>query len=458
MSRFEAVCEQHENGKYYNVYRDKKTNRYYRINDDTVEECFDLSIIASYEFVKKYRVKKAVKASTILLTSALVLGVSGYKIVDSVKTGISNYQNREYNELNELGTKAYLLNAIEENKSINNDMLNKYIDVISECDLSQEYIIKLSNLLKTYQFKENSIRVRDLELLLSLDDHGFVANQLYNYVNKIASTNLNLKIANLFVDDEDIVNKLFNGESLDELLSEKIDKDIDYKKLEKDPSILDEELNKNEEKYNEYAGVLNHNIFAPWIRKIVITENALSFDIYLKNNGNNIKDISSYVYNYSYYETFYSHDTYDYNTLENRVRLYYLVNAELNTIMDYDDQDEMIINEITNPHSKYLNKIDYQSYLSHGTLDFSKLSMLSDLAYYGNIDAAFDLLIELDKCLKIEVKENNMLESDYLIFQKNVLNTLQLIDYSKYETYWKKTNEENNSLEEIRSLKKSCNL
>lgn len=310
MSRFVSICDLKENGKSYRVYQDKQTKKYYKVNGDEVIEFCDRSIIKAKELKNKCKVVKAIKASSFAIASALLISASSIvvaNISEKTQEWIEDKKNKDYIELEKIGSFNYLIAAVKENNSIDYQKIEKYLKILSQYDLNDEYVIRLGNLLKNYQFGENVITREDLELLLGLEDHGFVANELYAYVNGIVLNDQYSDVANVLVDDTNVVNDLFNGISIETILEEELNHNISWDNLD---NVLNSKLEEKERKYSCFEGILNHNIFEKYVRKIVINENSLTYDIYLKNSQGKIIDISNEVYYLKYLEKFYTTDNF----------------------------------------------------------------------------------------------------------------------------------------------------
>ena len=88
--------------------------------------------------------------------------------------------------------------------------------------MSDTYFITFSLKLKNYNFSNSRITIDELDELFDLNDYGFVANELYDYVHKTDSYKKYQVTANLFVNDDDVLRRLFALEDLEDLIYEKV--------------------------------------------------------------------------------------------------------------------------------------------------------------------------------------------------------------------------------------------
>lgn len=459
MSRFKYICQLKSEGKTYNVYKDKKTNEYYKIDGITVRRIFGDDIrIAEALTENKIKEKANFKLPYALLVSTLIL----LKIITTFDAEkLPFFEEKEEIEvddefaydhlLDELGGSTYLNQAISENKTIKDKNIDKYIEILSNVDIDKKDYTLLASKFSEYNFKNEEISIEELTDLLDLNDNGFVASELYCYVNNVKNNDKFMMISNIFAGEKDVIRRLLASENLEALISEKVGAKVSIDDIEENKKVR-KYLDAKEEKYSLYDGKLQNNIF----NKFICLNKNDEYNYYIDEKDGKLTNITYDFYLFEFKKKIGDDDKVNYSDASDRKLVYFYATAILNDYYIEPTAEDMIYGTLLSLKSDdYLNMFDLYGYLCNYEFDYKKALNLSALCYDRS---AIPLLQEVNLCLKEEVKEGNISEAEYLAFIKDVTNYLQSNDYDELKRFWE-ANKENKSIEGFSlNLKKDCKI
>lgn len=432
-SNFEQVCSMIEDEQQFKVFRCKDNGEYLRLGETGVDKVDgDMSKLLDMLYFgrkKKESERKAKRITYTLCISFLIgmLGLSGYKFYKTYEDQIKYFFDED-KEMDKL-----LLASLDENTTIsdeNKTILKEYLNIICGYNISDSKVVEMSCRLKNINFtnvdlSNKEVLISILNRIFSINDNSFVSNQLYNYINnKYDYSSNDSKIAALFSFDEDIVTKLFNGESLNSLLKEyeiKINNINDIDEMNKisidlaNRSILkDKVVNEEIIMFGELENNIFDDCFAIKVHDYI--------EYFYSINDDGIVNVSNDVYKYKLNELIrLNGGRVDYTNKDYRFIVYLYASGVLNNEISIDIVDSLF-NSCFNPNAT-LDEVDLKIYLSSGRLSQLTLFKLSELA---NDEATLGLLQEVNLCLKEEVRCGNMDVEAYNYFANVVY--LKLMD------------------------------
>lgn len=421
---YEYVCDYLNEGENYQVYKGNITGEFYKTKEEKaqlVEENELNSIETAYNLKKhnknKIKKSKATKLKNRVLIALLAAGliassVSEFKKTHPLETTIifedqSHYQNMEYFKY-----------SIDKNKTISiedKEELLKYIEVLAKEDINDLRVLGIGSRLSDYNFSKVDVNSEDIidtiNTILNLKDHGFVANELYAFVNKTESKYKD--VSALFSLEKDLVGRLLTGESIDKIMKDKLGFRVDIGNLSETDKIIIEFTGENiaREIINDkiHTVSMKNNIFSDY----VVVNCANKFDIYYYQDveGNLYsctKDVykeklANFIDDYA--------DTKDYTNKNYRVLVYLYANAVM-TSAEGMTADELLFNGLDSGSHLENNVIDRDSlysFFTTGELKNAPYVLFSGLAKCGNVE----LLQEVNLCLKEELREGNITQEDY---------------------------------------------
>lgn len=462
MSRFKRSYDLKENGENFSVYMDKKTGKYYKINRDLVEEVSkrDVEIIESARRVINARKSNRVLKYALIYTSLLV-GTSAVLAVVMDNPKMKNFltknktdkkievtvSDEDYVLLENMGRKSYLHQIVSENKTLNDKLIDEYIAVLSTVPMSDTYFITFSLKLKNYNFSNSRITIDELDELFDLNDYGFVANELYDYVHKTGSYKKYQVTANLFVNDDDVLRRLFALEDLEDLIYEKVGSKVSIDDIA-DNIKVSEKILKIRGKYH-CLWELKNNIFNKFVH----------FDMgVFKDNGDTYEDITDVYYRGEFIKKIYKDSEFDYTNKEDRILLYFYVTAQINSfnLVDFHPKEpaDAIFDGLPYQSTVRLDKGDLYDYLSNKGFHYYKLDSFSTLANYIN-EGSLGLLVELNLCFKEDMKDGYLYDEQYSRFLEQIEEICDPVDYQRFIKECNK----NKPVDGFKlDLKKGCNL
>ena len=458
MSRFKYICEYKSEGKYCSVYKDKITNAYYKMEDGVAKRVFsdDVKIAEKVIDCKKEKIgKKEIGILTFAAVFTSVVFVELSSILHGNVDTLDNKKIEKYETVSDYSLingsrKAHLTEAMKQNNTIRDDLLVGYIDALADLNISEFDFVVIASNFKNYDFKNSEITASSLNDIFHLNDHGFVASELYSYVHKSKNEQKFSTISNIFAGDTDILERLFNRECLDDLIAEKIGTKVSIAEILENEDVK-KYISKTEEKYKCFSGKLQNNIFNKFICLNIDDE----YNSYLYNENGSLKNVTYDYYKFELMKQIYKHENLDYKNEFDRKLVYFYATANLKGVFFSDPVEEILYGSFLSYNENYLNETDLYTFLSNYEFDYEKLVSLSDLSSYS---VALPLLQEVNLCLKEEVNAGNLSELRYLEFIKNVTTNLQINDYDDFKTFWE-ANKNNESIDGFKlDLKKGCNI
>lgn len=460
MSRFKYVCEYKNEGKICNVYKDKLTNTYYKIEDGVAKRIFSDDVKIADKLVNCKRKHKLTKKEFALLSYAAV--VSSLIFIEVL--GVLNLKTTIVDKKEEVKTetilddslidgskKYYLTEALKHNKTIKDDLLLDYVDVISALKTNDNDFVIITSKFKNYNFKKSEITVENLNEIFNLNDYGFVASELYNYVHKSKNDQNFSVISNIFAGERDVLERLFAGESLDDLISEKVGTRVCIDDILENKAVK-KYIGKKKEKYDYFPGELQNNVFNTFI----CINHDDEFNFYIKEENGSLINVTYEYYEFELMRQIFESDKLDYKNESDRKLVYFYATANLNGVFLDDPVEEILTGAfLSATDGPYLSAPDLYAYLSNYEFNYKKLMNLSDLVYYSG---SLPLLQEVNLCLKEEVKAGNLNEIYYLKFIDIVTHYLKETDELDFESF-SLANKYDEPIDGFKlDLKKGCNL
>ena len=433
--------------KTYDIYYDKENDKYYKVYDD---ESVELSadelkcalvanninkqvedkkkrVVRAREMKKKERKNRIIRT---LLIVSLAVGLVGTQFVDDIKYSLEeeSTENRYY----------FLRDNINGNNTIDFDEreeLFEYIKIISELDIRDSKMIAIANNLKWSNYKG----ARAIDIIndaLGLDDHYFMARELYYKVNGVRGSEFHTAVANCLALENDVATRIINGESIESIIEEVHGIRINLKKesrkdLKRLQNICDGLAAKigfcNGEFYN-----LEYNLFDQYIRV-----SSDYYDIYFENDFTGIKDVTDLVYYEKLGELIDKNGSeVDYTNMDYRMLVYLYANA-VYAGANYSDLTSYLMNG-TDTYSSFginiIEKSELYTYLSNpDNYDRLYLALFSELAFFG--EDALPLLQEVNLCLREEVREGYLSQEMYDYFIETALEIIRDEDEELYNKF-----------------------
>ena len=458
MSRFKFIGEYKSDGKVCNIYKDKITGIYYKIDDGVVKRVFSDDVKIADKItnckIKNRKNKKEIFTLSYFVTIYSLIFIEIVSMLNGRTTINDKKPVVEETALNDslinLSRKSYLAEAIKQNNTIKDDLINDYIEVLAETEINESDFIIIAAKFKNYNFKNSEISTSSLNEILNLNDYGFVASELYNYVHKEKNNQKFGTISNIFAGDTDILKRLFDRECLDDLIAEKVGSKVSMAEILENEDVK-KYISKTEEKYKYFSGELQNNIF----NKFICLNIDDKYNSYLYKENGSLKNVNYDYYKFELMKQIYKHENLDYKNEFDRKLVYFYATANLNGVFFPDPVEEILYGLFLSNNENYLNETDLYTFLSNYEFDYEKLVSLSDLSYYSE---ALPLLQEVNLCLKEEVNAGNLSELHYLEFIKYVTTNLQTNDFDDFKTFWD-ANKNNESIDDFKlDLKKGCNL
>lgn len=459
MSRFKYICEYKSEGKDCSVYKDKKTNAYYKIEDGVAKRVFSDDVKIAEKVIDHKKEKISKKEIGILTFAAVFTSVVFVELSNILHGNVVTLDNKkvvkeetvsDYSLING-SRKSHLTEAIKQNNTIKDDLLVDYIDALADLNISEFDFIVIASNFKNYDFKNSEITASTLNDIFHLNDHGFVASELYSYVHKSKNDQKFSTISNIFAGDTDILERLFDRECLDDLIAEKVGTKVSTAEVLENEDVKNY-INEKKEKYDYFPGELQNNIF----NKFICINHDDEYNFYIKEENGLLTNVTYEYYKFELMRQIFKSDNLDYKNESDRKLVYFYANANLNGVFLDDPVEEILTGALlSSTDGLYLNGQDLYAYLSNYKFDYKKLINLSDLVYYSG---SLPLLQEVNLCLKEEVKAGNLNESDYLKFLNDITYYLESTDELDFNifSYADKYDE---SIDEFKlDLKKGCNL
>lgn len=429
------IAPYYEGDKKYDIYLDENTDKYYKINDEekielTGEELIAAKVSDNIVFkVTQSRKAKNHKRVFKIFATLLLAGVLLYGPINEHKQDIAYVINTQ----NMVDDYNYLREYQASNETLSDELqlkIPQYLQVLSNLGIKESKMVKIGNRLGRMDFRG----VDELNVIyqvLDLDDSGFVAKELYCYVNGLEPEYEQGLISNLFSLDRDTAKKLINGESLDKLIKEKFNVKVTTDVLsEKEVSTL-ENLNKIiEEEMGFIDGeyYLNNNIF-----EVNVRIGCNNHNIYGEITDEGLDNKTHEVYMKKLYDLVYSNAQYiDYINRDDRFIVYLYANALLNGDffnMEIDVPDLLYSGVQSNMYNiglQIVTEEELYTYLDNPeAYDYKNMILLSQLAYLG--EYGMYILQEATLCLAEEVKAGNFSQEDYDLFIDTILSIYENI-------------------------------
>lgn len=459
MSRFKYICEYKSEGKDCSVYKDKKTNAYYKIEDGVAKRIYSDDVKIAEKVIDHKKEKISKKEVCILTFAAVFTSVVFVELSSILHDNVVTLDNKkvvkektvsDYSLING-SRKSHLTEAIKQNNTIKDDLLVDYIDALADLNISEFDFVVIASNFKNYDFKNSEITVSSLNDIFHLNDHGFVASELYSYVHKSKNDQKFSTISNIVAGDTDILERLFDRECLDDLIAEKVGTKVSTAEVLENEDVKNY-INEKKEKYDYFPGKLQNNIF----NKFICINHDDEYNFYIKEENGLLTNVTYEYYKFELMRQIFKSDNLDYKNESDRKLVYFYANANLNGVFLDDPVEEILTGSLlSSTDGSYLNGQDLYAYLSNYKFDYKKLINLSDLVYYSG---SLPLLQEVNLCLKEEVKAGNLNESDYLKFLNNITYYLESTDELDFDVF-SYANKNNESIDEFKlDLKKGCNL
>lgn len=420
----------------YDIYYDKKSDKYYKVNGEEKIELDGETLLSAQvandclrKIVRARRVKKAKRVGR-LLTLLLMSGLAVGAVVKSNEAEI-NYVMEEQSPVQDY---VFLLTFAKQNASISESTLNElmpYLDCLGELGIDELEIVAIAHRLEHRDFNGvDALNV--IHQAMNLDDNGFLAKEMYYYIHEKDHDYVHGLIANLFLSDHDMVVKLFEGKSLEDVVKDKFGIKFDFANLTDNDIDVLEAIN---EKIASVAlgldfgdGIaLNNNIFERFIRIRCNT-----FNLYIEVKDGALEDRTEMVYYSKLSDLIINKGEYiDYQDPECRFLVYLYANALLNG--NYGNLDittaqflfEATKNAGSGINSTVVVQAELYTFLSGPhRFDYSYLPLFYQLAYY--VEDALPILQEVNLCLKEEVEAGNLSQESYDEFIETVIAILSV--------------------------------
>jgi len=420
-----------EGEKEYHVYYDDKTEKYYKIFGDekielTGEEELNAKLAdkCTYQVVsskqdKKFK-KNFKKLAVLLLAGALLYA----PIVDHKEDIKYVAQTQSY-----VGDYQYLRNYQGNNETLSYDLqikLPQYIEVLSRLGVKESRIVKIGNRLRKGDFTGLS-EIEVITRILGLDDNGFVANELYAYINGTPVPYKQAILTDLFTLEKDAARRLVNGESIDKLVKEMYGVKINSKNLsDKDIEavrMLGAQIADSLGFVDGTQGYgLNNNIFEEYVRIGFGTHN-----FYGKQTDEGLENMTQSVYMKKLTDLVYGNAKFiDYQNQDDRFIVYLYANSLLFGEffnMDIEIPALLYSGVIANKDNvgyQVISQEELYSYLEDPALyTYDNIHLLCQLAYYG--EYGIYILQETNLCLLEDLKVGNITQAQYDMFIDAVL-------------------------------------
>ena len=315
MSRFKFICEYKSDGKVCNIYKDKITGIYYKIDDGAVKRVFSDDVKIADKItnckIKNRKNKKEIFTLSYFVTIYSLIFIEIVSMLNGRTTINDKKPVVEETALNDslinLSRKSYLAEAIKQNNTIKDDLINDYIEVLAETEMNESDFIIVAAKFKNYNFKNSEISTSSLNQILNLNDYGFVASELYNYVHKEKNNQKFGTISNIFAGDTDILKRLFDRECLDDLIAEKVGSKVSIAEVLENEDVK-KYISKTEEKYKYFSGKLQNNIF----NKFICLNIDDKYNSYLYKENGSLKNVTYDYYKFELMKQIYKHENLDY--------------------------------------------------------------------------------------------------------------------------------------------------
>ena len=437
------IAPLNEGGVSFDVYLDLDDNKYYKINGDLKIELSEDEIEmvkAGEEYLHKVeaarRPKKKIKWKFVL--ALLVAGL------------FATYQYNEHNteikyivaEQTEVGDYNLLMDFLYRNDTISDEFrikLQEYIKVLARLDVKESKMVKIANRLARGNFKDATEK-DILVYILDLKDNGFVANELYCYVNRTGVPYKQAILSDVFTLHRDAAKRLINGESISKLIKEYFGVSVSGSDLTKDDIEVVETLRTNIVKelgfIEESMGYgLNNNIFEEYVRIGFGTHN-----FYGKQTLDGLDNMTQSVYYKKLERLFYDNAKYiDYTNQDDRFIVYLYANSLL--FGDFHNFDisvpELLYGAVKSNMDNIgilpINEEEMYSYLENPKLfRYDNVTKLSQLAYLG--ETGIYILQEVNLCFREELKVGNITQEQYDKFMDEIFTILksdypELVDF-----------------------------
>lgn len=446
--------------KYYLKHKNKKT----LVKDDIDILCFELMKECNESIIKTKKSKK--KLATLLIIAALSLGiVSITKLYQDNKISI-DYLIDEDASLNDL-----LINSLKNNQTIRIDQINAlsiYLNELSKYQIDKINALKIASRITEYDFQtfeldENNI-ITFIDSILNIDDYGFVAHELYNYINGYDETYSLNCLANIFANNQESIEKLLNGQDLITVLESdfnNIDTDKDFLPIyiEQYENLLENKVRNYLVKYsidlikkndleNAYLTTEFINGNSKLQSNIFSSEQVLVNKDTNNNYYNEGKDITNQYYLNWYYDLIANYNG-DFSNSDQRFLCYLNTSDEINRSLKGTETGHILTRTYGNYYLDIVTCVDMRSYYENNYNYNINLNRFHVLAYFGPVSLSY--LQDINTCLKEEVIEGNLDKENYDNFIYKV-NEIYTSLYPNLVEDWQNILIENNAIEERISL------
>ena len=414
--------------KEYYIYLDEETNKYYKTYEDekievTEEELLELGVVLPQNF----KVVSSKKSKTFKRVAiAILAGALLYAPIHNHRTDIKYVINQQ----NYVDDYDYLRNYQAGNDTLSYELqlkLPQYINVLAKLELKESTMVKIGNRLKRMDFTNKSER-EVVEMILNLDDGGFVAAEFYAYINETPVPYKQAIISDLFTLEKDVVVRLINGESLNRVIKDIHGVSINAVELsDKDAEVVESLNIKIEEELGfvgkEFGCVLNNNIFEEYVRIGYGTHN---FYGVIEEDG--ITNVTPKVYMKRLEDLVNVNAQYiDYQNQDDRFIVYLYANSLLfGDYFNFDiDIPELlysgVMGNVNNIGKLAITQEELYSYLESPSIyRYQNVHYLSQLAYLGEM--GIYILQEVNLCLVEDLKVGNINQAQYDAFIDSVIN------------------------------------
>lgn len=443
-SNYKLIGTLLENSKEYKLYRDLRNNKVYKIYENELElvngRDLEAALISEQvvdKITKKRKCKKSVENIKLLFYLSL-FGLCTVNIYQTFNEEIKFiYEEDSFqNNLN------YLKASLNKNiiiDDVNKNIMKEYINIIGKYDINEFRMIAIGQKLNSYDFKDKDLSSEDmigvLNDILNLKDNGFVAKELYAYVNNKDVDEVTLLLANIFILERDIDFDLLNGESLENMIKNRFNVTMDINNLSAEDVEILRKI--NEELREVFVGELftdsyqfNNNIFSDYITFRYDNR----FDIYGTIEGSSFVECSDKVYLQKLIELLYNEGKeLDYNNPDDRLLVYLYANSCLNFINSDDIASFLYEGTKYSELFPCISQENLFEYLTKGTMNYKYVVFLRELVFFE--EDSLPLLQEVNLCLKKEVECGNLTQDVYDYFINGICDYLEAYNPDVYEKF-----------------------
>ena len=456
---FEVMYDENKNQYYL-----KNNKRMTLVKDDIDILCFELMRECNERIIKTKKSKK--KLATLLIIAALSLGIISFnKLYQDNKISIE-YLMDEDATLNDL-----LINSLKNNQTITIEQINLlsiYLNQLSSFEVDKLNALRISSRISKYDFTSFELDEKNiisfLDNILNIDDYGFVAHELYSYINGYDENYYLNSLANLFANNKESIEKLINGQALLDVIESDFDnlnteKEFISLYIEQYHNLLEKEVrnylvrhsldmivkNDLEEVYlttNFINGssTLQSNIFSS--EQVLVNRETNN---YYFNEGN---DVSNQYYLNWLYSLIANYDK-EFSNSDQRFLCYLKTSEEINKSLLGTETGKKITEIYGNYYNDIVTCVDMTNYYQKNYNYNVNLDRFHVLAYFGYDALAY--LQDINTCLKEEVIEGNLDKENYENFIYDV-NEIYESRYPYLVDEWQKIITEDITNEEIISL------